>query len=81
VQRATLFLAVAGGLSAAPRAYELRGQIVPEAPAAISLFGATTPFHAETVADQRGSFRFRELCPASTLSPSSFGAAARSAKR
>ncbi len=63
MQRATLFLAVAGCLSAAPRAYELRGQIVPEAPAAISLLGATTPFHAEAVADQRGSFRFRELLP------------------
>ncbi len=60
---ATLVLAVAGSLHAARHAYELRGSIVPESPAAVSLFGATTPFHTATVASQHGSFRFRELSP------------------
>lgn len=58
-----LFLAVAGSLCAARNAYELRGSILPKSPAHVSLFGATTPFHTETVADEGGSFRFRALLP------------------
>jgi len=41
--------------------YELAGRIVPEGPAAVSLFGAVTPFSAATLADARGRFRFRDL--------------------
>jgi tetratricopeptide (TPR) repeat protein len=63
VQRITLFLAVVASLCAAPNTYELRGSIVPASPASVSLFGATTPFHAETVANELGSFRFRALLP------------------
>ena len=61
--RAALFLAIAGCLSAAGHDYELYGHIVPESPAAVSLFGATAPFHAETTADRSGGFRFRALLP------------------
>lgn len=56
-------LATAGPLFAAGQGYELCGSIVPESPAAVSLFGATTPFQTETVADQRGTFHFRALLP------------------
>ena len=58
-------LVVAGRLCAAERAYELNGRIVPESAAVVSLFGATTPFHAKTVADAQGRFRFRKLEPGS----------------
>jgi tetratricopeptide (TPR) repeat protein len=58
-----LLLAFAGSLCAIDRAYEIRGNIAPGSPASVSLFGATTPFHAETVAGQDGAFRFRGLLP------------------
>ena len=63
VQRVALFFALAGGLYPAGKTYELRGHLVPESPASISLFGATTPFHAGTLADEHGRFRFRALAP------------------
>ena len=61
MQRVALWLALAGVLCPAGRSYELRGRLVPESPAEVSLFGATTPFHAETQADAQGRFRFRDL--------------------
>jgi len=63
VQRVALFFAFAGGLCRAGQVYELRGRLVPESPASVSLFGATTPFHADTLADEQGHFRFRALAP------------------
>jgi len=62
VHRVVLFFALAGFYPAG-QTYELRGRLVPESPAAVSLFGATTPFHAETPADEQGRFRFRALAP------------------
>ncbi len=41
--------------------YELAGRIVPGDAAAVSLFGAVTPFSAATLADEQGRFRFRDL--------------------
>lgn len=65
MRRIACALVLAGSLYPAERAYELNGRVVPESPAAVSLFGATTPFHAETVADAQGRFRFRKLEPGS----------------
>jgi tetratricopeptide (TPR) repeat protein len=65
VRRIACALALAGSLYAARRAYQLDGRIVPAMPAAVSLFGAATPFHAEAVADAQGRFRFRKLDPGS----------------
>lgn len=61
MQRIMLCFALTGVLYAADRTYELRGRLMPESTAAVSLFGATTPFHAETQADTQGRFRFRSL--------------------
>jgi Tfp pilus assembly protein PilF len=62
--RAVLSVVAAGVLSAAaPRTYEIRGRILPPSPAAVSLFGATTPFHADATAGENGAFRFRALLP------------------
>ena len=49
------------GLCAAADLFILNGRILPESQAAVSLFGATTPFRTETLADSRGRFRFRSL--------------------
>ncbi len=65
MRRIACALALAGSLYAVERAYELNGRIVPASPAAVSLFGAATPFHAETLADAQGRFRFRKLDPGS----------------
>jgi len=65
VRRIACALVLAGSLYPAEHAYELDGRIVPESPTAVSLFGAATPFHAETVADAQGRFRFRKLEPGS----------------
>ena len=65
MRRIACALALAGSFYAPERAYELNGRIVPASPAAVSLFGAATPFHAETVADAQGRFRFRKLDPGS----------------
>ena len=60
-----LFLAVAlaAGLRAGDRPYELSGRILPKARDAISLFGSTAPFSAATLTDSQGRFRFRALAP------------------
>jgi tetratricopeptide (TPR) repeat protein len=63
VPRVTLFLALAGSLYAFGQAYDISGRILPETPAAVSVFGTTTPFHAETTADERGRFHIRSLAP------------------
>lgn len=46
---------------AGEKTYDLEGQITPEARAAVSLHGATTPFSASTLSDSRGRFQFRKL--------------------
>ncbi len=43
--------------------FELAGHIVPEAPASVSLHGATFPFEKITLAGAHGRFRFRKLAP------------------
>jgi tetratricopeptide (TPR) repeat protein len=47
-----------------PDRYELAGRIVPEAPAAVTLFGATSPFTASTLTSDDGRFTFKDLEPA-----------------
>jgi len=61
VYRVALCFALAGSVRPGERNYEIRGRLSPESPAAVSLFGVTTPFHAETLADDDGRFRFRDL--------------------
>ena len=46
---------------AADPVYELAGRIEPEAAAAVSLFGATTPFRDAAISDQSGRFVFKNL--------------------
>lgn len=41
--------------------YELSGRLASDGQAQVSLFGATTPFQAETESDGDGRFRFRNL--------------------
>ena len=41
--------------------YEISGRIVPADAAAVSLFGAVTPFSAATLADEQGRFHFRDV--------------------
>jgi tetratricopeptide (TPR) repeat protein len=41
--------------------YELTGQVRPEAEASVTLFGATSPFHAFTLSDDAGHFTFKKL--------------------
>ena len=41
--------------------YELYGRFAPEGHASVALFGATTPFQAETESDGSGRFHFRSL--------------------
>jgi len=43
--------------------YELSGQVTPQEPAFVSLFGATSPFAAATRSDAAGRFRFKQLRP------------------
>ncbi len=43
--------------------YQLAGQVLPPGRAAVSLYGATSPFAATTVSDGGGRFRFRKLAP------------------
>jgi len=43
--------------------YDLSGQVAPEGRAAVSLFGANSPFQAQTESDANGRFRFRNLRP------------------
>ncbi|HTQ53617.1 MAG TPA: tetratricopeptide repeat protein [Bryobacteraceae bacterium] len=46
--------------AAAPR-YEVRGRLVPGTRATVWLHGATAPFEANTLADDDGHFRFRDI--------------------
>ena len=57
---AILFGLAAAVMAAEPR-YELRGQLRPPGRAAVSLFGATTPFASGAAADSLGRFQFRNL--------------------
>jgi hypothetical protein len=41
--------------------YDLSGQVAPEGKAAVSLFGANSPFQAHTECDDSGRFQFRKL--------------------
>jgi tetratricopeptide (TPR) repeat protein len=43
--------------------YELSGQFTPGAEASVTLFGATSPFHAFTTSDDSGRFTFKKLEP------------------
>ena len=75
-----LILALAGRLFAAGQSYELRGRLVPESPAAVSLFGATTPFQTETSRTSAAFPLSGALAPASTPLPSFCRAKARYGK-
>jgi tetratricopeptide (TPR) repeat protein len=46
---------------AAEPVYELAGHIRPEATAAVSLYGATTPFRDATISEPSGRFNFKKL--------------------
>jgi Tfp pilus assembly protein PilF len=60
--RLLVLIALVGGAAyPAERHYELKGRLVPQSKAAVSLFGATTPFRAAGSADSQGRFRFRDL--------------------
>ena len=63
MRRLLFVFALAAIVYPVQRNFELHGCLVPASKAAISLFGATTPFHAEGLADSRGCFRFRALAP------------------
>lgn len=50
----------------AAQTLELRGRIEPAAArAVVNLWGATTPYSADTISDGKGRFRFRRLAPGS----------------
>jgi tetratricopeptide (TPR) repeat protein len=48
-------------LAAGGRTFDLEGRLPTETRAAVYLHGATTPFSAAAVSDERGRFRFRKL--------------------
>src|SRR5438105_1485743 len=58
-----LVLALGSTAQPAQRLYTLNGRILPQSKAAVSVFGALTPFHVETLSDSRGRFRFLSLFP------------------
>ncbi len=60
---ALLLMVAQASSPAAERKFELRGQIEPPARAAVSLYGAITPFMASAASDASGRFRFRNLAP------------------
>ena len=41
--------------------YEIRGQFIPGARAAVTLHGSITPFHTSTVSDSEGRFRLKGI--------------------
>ena len=61
--RAAVWIIAAGLAFAGETSFELSGQVDPQARAAISLFGATSPFQASTMSDEKGRFVFRKLLP------------------
>ena len=52
---------LAGMAQGGEAVYELSGQVRPEGTASLTLFGATTPFHAFTISEDSGRFLFRKL--------------------
>ncbi len=60
---ALLLLAVLLAVPAQTVRYELRGRLKPGTRASVWLHGAITPFDDSTLADDEGSFRFRDLPP------------------
>jgi tetratricopeptide (TPR) repeat protein len=60
-----LALLAAAPAPAAERLFELNGNLVPAGVAAVTLYGATTPFSATTHSDLGGKFRFRNLAAGS----------------
>jgi tetratricopeptide (TPR) repeat protein len=58
-----MLLLAALGLQGAEPALDLVGQVSPSGKAAITLFGATSPFQAQTLSDANGRFQFRKLLP------------------
>ena len=59
--RVLLPLVLAASAWAGDAVFELEGQLKPEARAAVSLFGATSPFSAYTASDDAGRFVFKKL--------------------
>ena len=56
-----IFVLAAAAFGIQPARFDLRGRILPEARAAVSLHGATTPFTSSAISDARGRFQFRDL--------------------
>ncbi|HKE22379.1 MAG TPA: tetratricopeptide repeat protein [Bryobacteraceae bacterium] len=54
---------VAVSAYAADSVYDLAGHIQPEGVAAVSVFGATTPFRDAGISDSSGRFSFKKLAP------------------
>jgi len=57
---AAILLAVPAFLAGEAK-FDVAGQVLPEAEAAVHLHGAVTPFSASTLADPRGRFQFRDV--------------------
>ena len=53
--------AFAGPAFATDASFELLGQVSPAGRASITLFGATSPFQAQTLSDEGGRFQFKRL--------------------
>ncbi len=58
-----LLLTVLAASAQRPAEFELDGRITPAARASVTLYGATSPFTASTLAGPDGRFRFRKLLP------------------
>jgi Tfp pilus assembly protein PilF len=58
-----VFAAAVAAFGSNEGTFELSGQLLPGTEASVSLFGATSPFSASTLADARGRFRFSHLEP------------------
>jgi len=61
--RCLLSLLLAASAFAGDAVFELSGQLKPEARAAVSLFGVTSPFSAYVMSDDAGRFTFKKLLP------------------
>lgn len=59
--RLFLLLILAAPALAGDLLYELSGRLVPKERALVVVFGTSSPFQAETSADDEGRFRFRDL--------------------
>lgn len=58
-----ILLLAAWAAAPKPAEFDLEGRIRPAGRAAVSIYGATTPFTASTLAGPDGRFRFRKLLP------------------